>query len=291
MKKIQIAGQVLKALVFAGLLAGCQNDEMVSPTENASAIVSDQNAKTNGEELKLVKDGATTLQYIKSGRFMGKLSKVSEVAYYTVYSYDDSTGDLWITSKRYGKATNALVKEIKYQISNKRCIKSIDVTNSRTSEYKYNETGRLDEINDSGGGPSQKKVFKYDYIPDAGAERLSDITTSSPTGEFQRVNFFYTIGNQPAKQDKYFLNPENSGFDKYLPIFGKFSDVLVQRAQITPLPYTNQSKPFFQYYHGFDANGYISAVTKEYYPLGYGYNAGKQTSYSQFTFSTQWAGL
>ena len=290
MKKLNIAGQVLKAMVFAGLLAGCQNQDLVSPTDSATATISDQNAKTNAE-LKLVKDGATTLQYIKSGRFTGYLSKVSETAYYTVYSYDDSTGELWITSKKYGKASDALVKEVKYQISNKRCIKSIDVTNNRTSEYKYNETGRLDEINELCGGLAQKKVFKYDYISDADAERLSDITISNSAGAFQRVNFFYTVGGQPPKEDKYFLNPENSGFDKYLTIFGKFSDVLVQRAQITPLPYTNQSKPFFQYYYGLDYNGYINSVTREYYPLGYGYNAGKQSSYNLVKFSTQWSGI
>lgn len=288
MKRLNIAEQVLKAMVFAGLLAGCQNQDLVAPTDSTTATISDQNAKTNAE-LKLVKDGATTLQYIKSGRFLGYLSKVSEVACYTVYSYDDSTGDLWLTSKQYSKPSNILIKEVKYKISNKRCIKSIDITNNRTSEYKYNEVGRLDEINELCGGLPQKKVFKYDYI--SGAERLSDITISNSAGAFQRVNFFYTVGDQPSKQDKYFLNPENSGFDRYLTIFGKFSDVLVQRAQITPLPYTNQSKPFFQYYYGLDYNGYVSSVTKEYYPLGYGYNAGKQTSYSLLTFSTQWAGL
>ncbi|WP_342088570.1 hypothetical protein [Dyadobacter sp. OTU695] len=290
MKKLNIAGQVLKAMVFAGLLAGCQNQDQVSPADSATSTISDQNAKTNAE-LKLVKDGATILQYIKSGRFLGYLSKVSEVSCYTIYSYDDSTGDLWITSKQYSKSSNTLIKEVKYKISNKRCIKSIDITNNRTSEYKYNEVGRLDEVNISGGGVSQKKVFKYEYIPATGAERLSDITTSTPVGEFQRVNYFYTVGDQPSKQDKYFLNPENSGFDKYLTIFGKFSDALVLRAQITPLPYTNQSKPFFQYYYGLDYNGYVSSITKEYYPLGYGYNAGKQTSYNLLTFSSQWAGL
>lgn len=290
MKLYKTTTLVIRGMLLAGLLGACQNEDALIPSESNSTLLNDQNAKTTAE-IKLVKNGETTLQYIKSGRFTGNLSKVSEVAYYTNYSYDDSSGDLWITSKCYAKTSNALVKEIKYQISNNRCIKSIDVTNGRNYEFKYNETGRLNEINESGGGPSQKHVFKYDYISDLGVERLNEITSSNSAGPFKRVNFFYTVGGQPSKQDKYHLNPDNSGLDKYLPVFGKFSDALVQRAQITPLPYTNQSKPFFQYYYGLDYNGYVSSVTKEYYPLGYGYNAGKQTSYGLLTFSANWAGI
>jgi hypothetical protein len=290
MKLYKTTTLVIQGMLLAGLLGACQNEDALIPSESNSTLLNDQNAKT-AAELKLVKNGETTLQYIKSGRFTGNLSKVSEVAYYTNYSYDDSSGNLWITSKCYEKATNALVKEIKYQISNNRCIKSIDVTNGRNYELKYNEIGRLDEINESGGGPSQKHVFKYDYLSGPGVERLSEITSSSPVGPFKRVNFFYTVGSQPSKQDKYHLNPDNSGLDKYLPFFGKFSDALIQRVQITPLPYTNQSKPFFQYYYGFDYNGYVNSITKEYYPLGYGYNAGKQTSYNLLTFSANWAGI
>ncbi|MHA4736492.1 hypothetical protein [Dyadobacter sp. MSC1_007] len=289
MKLHKTTSIVIQGMLMLGLLGACQNEDALIP-QSGSVPTEDQNAKTTAE-LKLVKDGNTTLQYITAGRFTGKLSKVSETAYYTNYSYDDGTGDLWITSKRYAKSTNSLVKEIKYHISNNRCIKSIDVTNGRTSEFKYNETGRLDEINESGGGPSQKHVFKYDYISAMSAERLSDITSSSPTGDFKRVNFFYTVGSQPSKQDKYYLNPELTGLDKYLSIFGKFSDAVVQRAQVTPLPYSNQSKPFYQYYYGFDYNGYASSITKEYYPLGYGYSAGKQTNYSLLSYSTQWMGL
>jgi hypothetical protein len=290
MKLHKTTSIVIQGMLMLGVLGACQNEDALIPQNGPAALTDDQNAKTTAD-LKLVKDGGTTLQYITSGRFTGKLLKVSENAFYTNYSYDDATGNLWITSKRYEKASNALVKEMKYQISNNRCIKSIDVTNGRTSEFKYNETGRLDEINESGGAPAQKHVFKYDYIPDFGAERLSDITSSSSVGDFKRVNFFYTVGNQPSKQDKYYLNPELTGLDKYLTIFGKFSDALVQRAQITPLPYSNQSKPFYQFYYGFDYNGRVSSITKEYYPLGYGYSAGKQTNYSLLTYSTQWMGI
>lgn len=290
MKLYKTTTLVIQGMLLIGLLGACQNEDTLIPSEPSPASLNENNSKTTAE-LKLVKNGETTLQYIKSGRFTGNLSKVSETAYYTNYSYDDSSGDLWVTSKRYAKASNALVKEIKYQVTNNRCIKSIDVTDSRNYEFKYNETGRLDEINESGGGPSQKHVFKYDYISDLDAERLNEITSSTPTGAFKRVNFFYTVGGQPSKQDKYRLNPENTGLDKYLPIFGKFSDALVQRIQITPLPYTNQSKPFYQFYYGFDYAGYVSSITKEYYPLGYGYNAGKQSSYNLLTFSTQWAGI
>lgn len=290
MKKLHITGNLLKALVLGALLNGCQNDDMLSPQETAGVTVNDQNAKTNAE-LKLVKDGTTILQYVKQGRFMGKLSKVSRAGDYTQYSYDDSTGDLWITSKTYNKSTNALTGEIKYKIVNGRCTTSINVTSNWTSQFVYNEVGRLNEINLSSGSLTQKQVFTYDYISATGAERLHQVVFSTPTGAYKQINFTYTYGLVAEKKDKYPLNSEHLGLDPYLPYFSKFSDVLVQQVQITPLPYTNQAKPYYRYFYSINADGYAIGRNKEFFPLGYGYEAGKQGFYSGLDYSTGWGGI
>lgn len=290
MRKLHIAGNLLKVLMLGALFASCQNDDIMSPQETAGVTVNDANGKINAE-LKLVKDGVNQLQYIKQGRFTGKLSKVSETAYYTQYSYDDSTGDLWITSKRYNKSNNALVEEIKYKIVNGRCVTSINTSSNWTSEFVYNEVGRLNEINLTSGSLKQKRVFTYEYISETGAERLQQVVFSTPVGAYKQVNFIYSIGLVPEKQDKYPLNSEHLGIDVYLPNFGKFSDVLVQQVQITPLPYTNQLKPYYRYYYSINADGYAIGRNKEYFPLGYGMQAGKQGFYSGLDYSTGWQGL
>lgn len=291
MKKLHIAGNLLKVMLLGSLLAGCQNDEIVSPTGRASASENLSNAKTTAE-LKLIKQGLTNIQYITSGRQIGKISKVSEPYYYTNYSYDENaTGELWITSKRYHKATNTLDKEIKYKIVNGHCLTSIDVTSGWTSEYKYNESWRLDEINLSKGALTQKRVFKYDYSQSADAERLTKITSSTPAGAYEEVTFTYTLGMNGVKKDKYGLNNELTGLDPYLTYFGKFSDGLVQQAQISPLPYNGQAKPYYRYYYSLDADGYATSRNKEYFPLGYGNETNKQGFYTDYKYSTNWQGL
>lgn len=292
MKKLHIAGNLLKALMLGALLTGCQNDDVLSPQESAGTTINDQNGKINAE-LKLVKDGSNSLQYIKSGRFTGRLSKVYGQYYNTEYLYDDSTGDLWITSRRYQKSTNALVQEIKYKIVNGRCLTSIDVTNGWTSQYKYNETYRLDEINLSKGSLTQKKAFSYIYNAATGTERLASIVTSTPVGAYQQIDFYYAYqGPNNTKQDKYFLNPEHTGLDMYLPFFGsKFSDLLVQRVEITPLPYSNQAKPSYLFFYGINNDGYAISRERQYFPLGSGNDAGKQSSFSELKYSVNWQGI
>lgn len=290
MKKLHITGNLLKVFMLGTLLTGCQNNDVMSPQESAGVTVDDQGAKTNAE-LKLVKDGTNNLVYIKSGRFTGKLSKVYGQNYNTEYLYDDSTGDLWITSKTYNKTTNALSQETKYKIVNGKCVTSIDITNGWTSQYTINEVGRLNEINLSKGSLTQKQVFSYDYISATGAERLKKIILSTPAGEYKQINFTYTIGGNGEITDKYHLNPEHTGLDIYLPYFGKFSDVLVKQVEIIPLPYTSQTIPYYKFYYGINNNGYTSFREREYYPLGWGNSAGKQNLFTGMLYSTNWQGL
>lgn len=290
MKKLHISGILLKALVLGALLTGCQNDEALSPQETAGIAVNDQNAKVT-TELKLVKDGTTTLQYIKQGRFMGKLSKVSKTAEYTLYSYDDSSGDLWITSKTYTKSNDALINETKYKILRGICVTRINVTSGWTSQYIYNEAERLDEINMSSGALTQKWLFTYDYNPATGSDRLNHIVKSTPVGDYEQINFFYTVGLVSEKKDVYKLNSQFLGIDPYLPYFSKSSDVLIQQVFVKPLPFSNQAIPHYKLFYSFDANGYAIGRNIEFYPLGWAKEAGKQTFYNVYQYSTGWQGL
>ncbi|ACT95718.1 hypothetical protein [Dyadobacter fermentans] len=292
MKKLHIAGNLLKGVLLAGMLTACQNEDVLNPKSQESGIRNEAEAKVNAE-LRLVEDGYNKLKYIKAGRLAGKLSKISGSTLYTEYSYDDSTGDLWITSKQYYKANNQLCKEIAYQIKYGKCVKSIDKTNNITREYKYNEMGYLQEVSIIGSALSQKSIFTYQQIAlGLDSKRLDYITSYNSFGApYERINFFYDYNGSPAKADKYFLNPEHTSLDPYLPYFGKFSDALVQRVQITPLPYNGQTKPFYQFFYGINADGYASSRHREFYPLGYGNEAGKQAFYSSLTYSTNWAGL
>ncbi|SDH14896.1 hypothetical protein SAMN04487996_12984 [Dyadobacter soli] len=127
MKHLKISGNLLKLLLFTGLLSSCNNNnESITPNEQSLIEVNDQNAKLISTP-KLSQDGTRTLEYFTLGRYQGRLSKVTEVSHYTEYSYNDNNGstDLWITSRRYSKANNALVNENKYRVAGGRCVASV----------------------------------------------------------------------------------------------------------------------------------------------------------------------
>lgn len=294
MKKLNIAGNLVKVMLLGSLLTGCQNEDMLTPEAAVNATVGDQNAKTATAELKLIKDGLNNLQYIKSGRYTGRLSKVSGQYYYTNYSYADGvTTDIYtIVSKRYHKASNTLVKEIHYLINNGRCTQSTDITDSKVLNYQYSgENGRLDQISYANNSTKINFTYASGSGSTIGSDRLQKITYSNSNGAYKEVAFYYSTGMSPTKPDKYFLNPEQTDLDKYLPVFGKFSDLLVHLAIISPLPYTNQSKPSYLYYYGLNNDGYAISQERHYYPLGCGYDAGKETSFTAQNYSTNWQGI
>lgn len=295
MKLYKTTTLVIQGMLLLGLLGACQNEDLMTSPDAVGNTSGDNNAKVASGQIKLVNDGENILLYHKSGRYTGYLSKVSEPYYYTNYSYSDNgiEGDYWINSKRYLKSNNSLVKEIQYHVVNKRCIKMIELTDNKNSIFSYNETGRLNTITREGS--SAKIDFSYYYDSAAGAERLFKATYSNSNGAYKEISFLYSIGTGnwaiAPKKDKYFLNPIQLDLDKYLFIFGKFSDMLVQQATISPLPYTNQTKPYYKYYYSIDSDGYAISRSQEYYPLGQGYEAGKQSTYAALKYTSWVPGL
>lgn len=226
MKQLHIAKIALKNLLLAGLLAACQNDEAIVPTEITGITAKDQNAR-EGSLLRLVKRGYGTIHYIKSGKFFGKISKFNNGIYRTEYTYDDSnpSGLLKITSKRYNTTTNALVEEIIYKVLNGICVESENSTLTEHDEYFYNAQGLLDEIKHyTGISGSESRKFAYKYSAATSAYRLDKIETSNSGGTIGEVSIIYS-----SKSDKYPSNPEYTRLDRYLPIFGKFSDALPEQ--------------------------------------------------------------
>ncbi|WP_157504603.1 hypothetical protein [Dyadobacter beijingensis] len=298
MKKLHIAGNLLKGLLLAGMLTGCQNDDVLNPQLQESAFANEAGAKVNAE-LKLTKDGVTSLQYIKSGRFTGWISKVSETNYYTQYYYVDGGGNNFsVTSKRYQKSNNGLVEELQYNIVNGKCLSSIDKTSNINYEYNYSEVGRLNWIKSTANGSSSKRIFTYDYISATGVERLniltfaSNVTAANPNGiTYKTIDYNYYksgVGNIP---DKYHLNPQFSELDRYLPIFGKFSDALITDLTAKLASDPSSLIPFYRFTYTLNSDGYPTFRTIEYFPGGAGNNNGKQTISGELKYSTSWAGL
>lgn len=256
MNSFQIVGKALEGLVLAALLSGCQNDSLVHPPGITSTENNNQNAKT-AADVFLVKDGENSLQYLKFGKFSGKLWKVHGPYAYTEYTYDDSSGDLWITSKKYAKSNNKLSNHKTYHIVNGRCVESKDLTYKFAFDYKYNAQGLLVEIKRYFGSHILTQQFSYKAILPNG-QRLDKITHIGESGPFMEYKFSYS-----ALQDKYFLNPYHTQLDKYLGIFGTFSDKLVQNVITDYLDGTASSD---NYTYTLNGDGYVTTRTDTYYP-------------------------
>lgn len=273
---------MLAGLLLLGMLGSCQNEDALVPQPSVTPSGQGNNAKTSALVPSLTEDGDYKLKYITSGRYQGRLSHVIEPTGHTLYyGYSDgSDGDLWITAKRQSNTSGAYTSQVSYHVVNGRCIKSTDITNNKTYTYQYNETGRLDKI--SLDGSSDKREFTYTYNSTTQTERLTKITYSNSSGKYKEVSFSYVggagAGSGAAQVDKYFLNPEHTELDKYQPLFGKLSDVLVRQVTVTPFPYNGQLIPYYTFEYFFNANGYVTSRWRQNYPFGYGNLTGMTTN-------------
>lgn len=287
MKRIHIAGNLLKSLMLAGLLTACNHDQAITPVEAPEVTANRQNAKISAL-IRLVKDNDRSIQYVKSGKFLGKVSKVTESAangYRYEYSYDDSNpnGDIWINKKKYFKSSNALVREWKYKITNGLCVFSEDNTGSYHYEYKYTAQGYLDEIKFfDGNSMTYYYKYSYNYNGASNSYRITNINFMDQNSNIVHQHIFtYT-----ATKDNYSLNFENGEIDKYLPNFGKSGDVLIGQliSQWTD-PKNPVSKK--EYTYTLDADGLVTSKN-----IGLTLNnVYKGSTTEAFIYSTKWQGI
>jgi hypothetical protein len=241
---------------------GCQNDQLVTPTQSDSVAENDQNAKTLAE-VRLVKNADDSLEYVKSGKFSGKLARKSNVGTYTEYTYDDSFGSLLITSRKYSKANNKLSHHKTYLVVNGHCVSSKDITNQFSYNYEYNALGSLVEIK-TYTGALHTLTQQFSYKPIAiNKQRLDKITNIGEAGPFAEYRFTYS-----AIPNKYALNPKYTEheMDKYLNIFGTFSDLLVQNIVLDELEGPDGYMPSNNYTYTLNADGYVTSSSNLYYP-------------------------
>lgn len=285
MKRFHIADNLLKSAIVAGLLTACNHDESINPTQSSTTEINDQNAKTNSV-LKLIKYGDNGVQYIKSGKFAGMLTRVSNAATYKKYTYNDNNGttNLFITCTSYSQATNAKSGESVYEIANGRCI-AITGQNGDTYQYKYNASGQLDEVYMTYQNSWAKWSYSYIFNAATNAYRLDKIVAINNAGPVQEAKFSYT-----AIADKYPLNPENTNADPLLPFFGTFSDVLVKDIEVKSLSGT-QWAHFREYSYVLDNGGYVTSRTQAYHPFGKGSNVSLSNSIMNFNYSQYWQGI
>jgi hypothetical protein len=297
MKRFQIAGNLLKSLLLVGMLTACNNDQMVNPTGTAGVEANDRNARVSSL-LKLNKIDNHNIQYVKSGKFFGRILRFNHtfngVDYYTEYTYDDNNpaNILWISAKTYDKATKQPVGvETKHQVSNGHCVASSTIAGFSTYsyEYKYNALGLLEEIKQlpPNAGSWISKKFSYIFNPATSTYRLDKISSYSAKGLVTENKYTYS-----SKKDNYLLNPSDDQtipLDTYLPIYGYFSDALAESVE-----HSNVNSGVNNYYkidYLFNSDGFVISRTRELHPFGKGSNINVSTSTSTFQYSTNWQGI
>jgi hypothetical protein len=287
MKQYQVLCNVLKISLLASLLIACDSDQKAIPDGIPEITKNDQNGKL--AQIKLVKYGNDTLQYIKSGTFMGKIANVTTLDYSTNYSYFESHGVLSITSKCYKKVGNVLQREIVYHVSNGRCFKSQEVGSNYLYQFKYNAANLLEEVKiQNPAGPDHLLSFSYVYIAGKNAYRLDKIAYPYVGKSFV---FSYT-----ATPDKQLLNhqiianhlaQEPVYIDEYLPIFGKFSDLLILDAN-TESANSWDDEPYSFFTYVFDKDGNAIVKNEKFHPEEKGSGAGVTASSKPLIYSAKW---
>lgn len=266
MKQLRITGNLLKSLAFSCLLTACNHGELVNPTEKTGVAISDQNAKTS-PLTRLIKDGDWNLQYIKNGKFLGKISKASTNGFRHEYTYDNNNpnGTLWINRKSYSTSTNELVGNLKYQVVNGLCVASKDLKYGHLYQLKYAAHDLLDEVKITNSGVDKIETRKYLYAPSGATDGfrlykvITNITESGKITSTKECTITYN-----AVTDKYPLNPGHTGVDRWLPIFGKFSDLLVKDVYETGVTNNISQQSLAKYTYSIDADGFPTSRTLEY---------------------------
>lgn len=234
MKLFKISGNVFKCLLLVGILASCNHDDVVNPIQTTDAQANNQNAKISSLT-RLTKDGDVSIQYIKSGKFFGKVSKLftgPNDAFNFEYSYDDNNpqGILWITRKQIKKSDGTLLNINTYKVVNGLCVFSTQSDGSH-HEYLYTPQGQLSEVNKFKNGSKIGSVsFSYNYNSATNSYRLHTLTVLGGGGDFELTYTYTSIPDKYPLRNPLVVLPtsvEHGNMDAHLPIFGKFSDVLV----------------------------------------------------------------
>lgn len=285
MKRLKIAGGLFNCLLLAGITTSCIYDDAVNPIATEAVKLNDEGTKINAA-LKLVKYGDNGVQYVKSGKFMGMLSRVSNKTTYRKYTYNDNNGttNLFVTCATYSQATNAKGGESVYEIANGRCIAIIGSTGD-TYQYKYNASGQLEEVTMFYQSSWVKWNYSYIFNAATNAYRLDKIVAINNGGPVQEAKFTYT-----AIVDKYQLNPENINAEPLLPFFGAFSDVLIKDIEVKSTSGTQWTN-FREYNYVLDSDGYVTSRTQVYHPFGKGSNVSLSNSTMNFKYSQYWQGI
>ncbi|WP_342088571.1 hypothetical protein [Dyadobacter sp. OTU695] len=258
MKQLTATGNLLKGLVLAALLTGCQNDDVVTHNSQTDATAHDRNAKTIFTP-QLLKEGANELEYYGDYDLnRGKLKKLTNVpeGAYTEYQYNGQT----IVAQRRHISTNALVYQVTYQLdASGRCIESLSSETNKPLKYEYGQLGRLVKVYNK-NNPNERMEFQY---AQSNAPLLNQINFfdqgNTPTKE---VTYNYSVQGGGQLENKYPTNPDALGItSKYLPLFGVFHSNLPTLEGIKSLPWNGAPFPGNNFAYSFNSNGYAKTIT------------------------------
>jgi hypothetical protein len=217
MKLLRNVTAATKAILLAGLLGACQNENENALTPQAPATVPDQNARTAVATGALIKDGNTDLTYNSQNQAL--LSKESCPSFYYQFTYAPQL--ITATRLQYGTPST----EYKYTLdASGRCVQSVT---DKTYIYEYNVSGQLTKCYNK-DKPNERREFTYITDADGWKKSLSIVKFYDEWGaKTKQITFSYGATGVP---DKCPLNPDvlPAGVSKYLPIFGNFNTNLVK---------------------------------------------------------------
>jgi len=275
MKLLRNVGTTTKAILLAGLLGACQteNDSTLAP--QASANVSDKNAKTVNIP-RLIKDGENELQYVADGLGRQVLSKVIDHGANKYYKYTYSVQS--VVEDQFQLGTDKPLGQVIYKLNaNGKCNEMI--IGGKTFILEYNADGQLAKRYNKN---SANERIEFEYLQDSNANSKSlDKMTFFTAGnaKIREVSFHYHYSGEPVKLDLMPLNPKYLDCTtRYLPIFGKFNTFLLRISNDNWIASGGIDQNFVYYYslsaEGlptlidqsiFGGNGFTTTVQRKYF--------------------------
>ncbi|WP_157504605.1 hypothetical protein [Dyadobacter beijingensis] len=258
MKQLTMTGNLLKGLALAAVLAGCQQEDVVTQSPSPGVTANDNHAKIAFTP-QLLKEDANQLEYFGDYDVnRGKLKKLTnnDEGYYTEYQYSGQT----IVAQRRKISTNSLSYQVTYQLDGSgRCVESLSTETNKTLKYEYSQTGRLTKIYNK-AAPNERMEFTYESNALTLLKTISFFNQANAATK--EISYGYMVQGGTGMENKYPVNPTALGItSRFLPLFGAFQAQLPTYESTKMLPWNGAAYPTYSLTYAFNANGFPKTIT------------------------------
>jgi hypothetical protein len=228
--------QIVVALIIitAAAITSCRKEAVPPPPAQASMKDSSEtqlDGLIQAPKYRLSKQGNTYLHYLADGRLWRVIFSPTNYIEYS-WGLNGVTATNFIDNKKYSTNTIMIKGHGKCYYSTMRLYKEGFVSSKWSWKYEYANNRLTKQVNPD----DADERYEYSYNAKGNLEKIKyynkqGVLTNTATYFFNDSGSWIT-----SAEDKCPINPETVELERYLQLYGKFSDYLVKKIEWTFIP-------------------------------------------------------